>query len=549
MKRIKAVAAILLMLAIVFVSMGSLTFRRADRQKDLLFSTDRVIADIRAISGSHHSIMHPEARSDVRMYLYDRLRDMGGKPEILEYDSIPCKFGGTMDIADVYCRFDPLGGEASGTYLLLVAHLDSRFPEVTPRGDTVCSYGAADDGYGLGVVLELVRGALTYAGEWCQGVKVLFTDAEEHELDGIRCALERDNHIFDGVGLAVNVEARGVRGPALLFETSGGNAALMDFYTGYARFPYTYSLTSTVYGMMPNSTDFSYLSPLFPGFNFSVIDNLHYYHTDKDCYENISSKSIAHYGVQLEPMLREYLTSAEYASPDCFRSEEDITVFSVPGLHTFCFTRTGYYLLNAGVLVLFVLTLAVYAAFGRIRFGNVLLNALWILIAGILTAAVATGVMYAAAGIAGVPFSFTALKYMRWDWVPVVVMLVIMAAAYIAFFVSKVRKSENFVFEHLLGLVLLLIVLSAVLLFTVGENFFLLFPALCAVAGLLLHVVLYMNVFSLPALLLAEMACLPFLYNLYVALTAGAAGVVLFLAFLYLIILVSLTRCFVFQRR
>ena len=206
MKRIKAVAAILLMLAIVFVSMGGLTFRRADRQKDLLFSTDRVIADIRAISGGHHSIMHPEERSDVRMYLYDRLRDMGGKPEILEYDSIPCKFGGTMDIADVYCRFDPLGGEASGTYLLLVAHLDSRFPEVIPRGDTVCSYGAADDGYGLGVVLELVRGALTYAGEWCQGVKVLFTDAEEHELDGIRCALERDNHIFDGVGLAVNVE-------------------------------------------------------------------------------------------------------------------------------------------------------------------------------------------------------------------------------------------------------------------------------------------------------------------------------------------------------
>ena len=96
---------------------------------------------------------------------------------------------------------------------------------------------------------------------------------------------------------------------------------------------------------------------------------------------------------------------------------------------------------------------------------------------------------------------------------------------------------------------LLLIVLSAVLLFTVGENFFLLFPALCAVAGLLLHVVLYMNVFSLPALLLAEMASLPFLYNLYVALTAGAAGVVLFLAFLYLIILLSLTRCFVFQRR
>ena len=74
-----------------------------------------------------------------------------------------------------------------------------------------------------------------------------------------------------------------------------------------------------------------------------------------------------------------------------------------------------------------------------------------------------------------------------------------MVVAYVIFFLHKSRKSENFVFEHLLGLVLLMLVLSGVLLFTTGENFFLIFPAACALAGLLLHVILYLNILSLPS--------------------------------------------------
>ena len=93
------------------------------------------------------------------------------------------------------------------------------------------------------MVQQMTDMDLQYAEGWNQGLKILFTDSEERNLDGIRCALERDNALFDNVGLAVNVEARGVKGPALLFETSSGNAALMDFYTEYARYPYTYSLT------------------------------------------------------------------------------------------------------------------------------------------------------------------------------------------------------------------------------------------------------------------------------------------------------------------
>lgn len=548
MKKIQFFIALVLMVAAVFVAMGFFTFKNADKQKNVLFQTDRAVEDIRFISARPHSIEHPAERARVRWYLHDRLEDMGGRPQILYYDSIPCKSGGTINIADVYCKFEPEGRDTSDAYLMLVAHLDSRFTEHTPEGETL-SYGAADDGYGLATVLELARGAISYAGEWNQGLKILFTDAEEHDLDGMRYALERDNRIFDRTGLLINIEARGVKGPAMLFETSDGNAALMDFYTENAAMPYTYSLTSVIYGMMPNYTDFTPARRLFPGYNFSVIDNLDYYHNSRDCFSNIHPESIAHYGVQLEPMLRKYLTDEEYADTQYFRSDSDRVVFTVPGISTFCLTREGNWILNASVLIMFVIAMLLYIGFGRAGFGKILSNAFWILVTGILAGGAATGAVWAATKIAGVPFSFTSTKYLQWDWVLALAVIAVMLVAYTVFFRHKARKSENFLFEHLLGLLLLMLVISGVLLFTVGENFFLVFPAACAIAALLLHVILYLNILSLPALLLAELAFLPFLYNIYTALTVGALGVVVFLAFLYTVMTASLVRCYMNQRR
>lgn len=493
--------------------------------------------------------MHPEAREEVRRYLYDRLEEMGGHPQIFRYGPVPCRFGGSIDIANVYCKFEPSGKDTSDSYVMFVAHLDSRFPEKMPDGETTCSYGAADDGYGLAVILELARGAMTYANDWNQGLKILFTDSEEHELDGMRYALERNNQLFDRVGLFVNIEARGVRGPAMLFETSSGNAALMDFYVENAVMPYTYSLTSAVYGMMPNFTDFTLAKGLFPGFNFSVIDNMHYYHNSKDNFSNVRQDAVAHYGVQLEPMLREYLTEEIYSDCNYFSSGEDRVVMTVPGIKTFCLTQGENYILNVSVLLMFVLAMVLYIGSGRASFGNVLRNAGGILVTGLVAGLAATGTVWVGARLAGVPFSFTGTKFPDWDWVLALIVLAVMAVGYGVFFVKKSAKSENFVFEHLLGLLTVMLVLSGVLLFTVGDNLFIIFPAACALAGLLLHVVLYLNLLSLPALLLAELSFLPFIYNLYTALTVGALGIVVFLAFLYIVMTASLLRCFMKQRR
>ena len=534
MRKLKLVTALLLIILAFFMAAGTFTFRRAGND----FPTEKAVQDLKVISLEPHSVLHQEERNQVRNYLYGRLEEIGGTPEILRYDTI----------ANVYCKFEPPGRDTSCSYLLLVAHLDSRFPEQTPQG-IVCSYGAADDGYGLVVILELVRGALEYAEDWCQGLKILFTDSEERNLDGIRCALERDNALFDNVGLVVNVEARGVKGPALLFETSSGNAALMDFYTEYARYPYTYSLTSAVYDIMPNYTDFTLLKPLFPGYNFSVIDNLHYYHNDRDNFSNIHPESIAHYGVQLAPMVKEYLTGNQYSDPDYFRSRENKVVFTIPGLGTFSFSRTGYCLLNAVTLALFVLTLTLYVVTGRIKLRKVFYNSLTILGCGVLIAAVGTGLAYAATRISGVPFSFVSTKFLSWDWILTLVLIALTVCLYIWFFTSRVRRSESFVFEHVLGLLLLILAVSAVLLVTVGENFFLLLPALCAIAALLLHMFVYMNVMSLPALLPVVLTGASFLYNLYTALTVGSLGIIMFLVYLYAIMAASLVRCFMYQRR
>lgn len=548
MKNAKVVIAVVLMVFTAIVAMGYLTFHRSDSRKDVLFDTENVVNDIRIISSGHHSVLHPAGRDSVRAFLCTALSEMGGVPEVLPYDSVPSRFGGTFDIADVYCKFEPEGKDTSESYLMLVAHLDSRFPEQTPDG-IVCSYGAADDGYGLGVILELTRGALTYSGEWRQGLKILFTDAEEHELDGIRCSLQRDNRLFDNVGLAVNVEARGVKGPALLFEMSAGNARLLDFYKEFATSPYTYSLTSVIYGMMPNFTDFTYLKPLFPGYNFSVIDNLSYYHNDRDNFSNIHTESIAHYGVQLEPMVREYLTGSQYSDTEYFVSESDKIAHTVPGLGTVCMTKAENYTFNAAVLALFVLAVSGYAAFGRIRLRNVLLSACRLLAAGILAGLLSTAAVYAAARLAGVPFSFTMTRYLDADWIVAAGCIAVMTVVYLICFVRKSRRSEDFVYEHLLGAVLLILVISALMLVLTGENFYLMFPAVCALAGLLFHLLMYMNIMSLPALLLVEMTALPFLYNLYTAVTVGSLGVIAFLALIYLVIITSLMRCFLIQRR
>lgn len=548
MKRVKFLTGLISVLFAAVVSLGFLTYNRENNHDTKSFSTENVTRDIRVISREHHSILHPEQRSKVREYLASSLRISGGNPEIFMYDSIPSRSGGTFNAGNVYCCFNPYGKDTAASYIMLTAHMDSRFYE-TVRGKRVLSYGAADDGYGLGVILEIVRGALKYRNDWNQGLKVLFTDAEEHELDGIRLALERQNNIFDNVGLVINIEARGVKGPALLFETSEGNSKLMEFYADNAEYPYTYSLTTAVYSFMPNFTDFTWTRPLLPGYNFSVIDGYECYHTDLDNFSNINTRSIGHYGAQIQPLVRTFLTNDTYADPDYFRSDENTIAFTVPGITTFLLSGKTNAILNVVFLLLFIVTVAMFHMMGRIRAGRIVSRIILQLISIMIAAAIGTGIAWLSAKISGTPFSLTATRHVPGAAAICYSVMGIFILGYTAFFLKRARKSPDFVFEHVFAALAIMIVVSAVLLFTLGDNFFLMFPVACATTALFLHMFVYMNIFSLPAMLLVAMTAVSFLYNILTALTIGSLGIVLSLMLPYMVLTASLFYCFMVQKR
>ncbi len=527
------------------------------------FSAARVAKDIEVISQKNHSVAQPEERAQVREYLVGRLNGLGADTvRLFEYDSLvgPQKkhVVYTFDAVDVLAEFPPVEASEDATYLMLVAHYDSRYSQPMPKRDTVWSYGAADDGYGLGVILETVSQALEYRQEWKQGIKVLFTDAEEVGMMGMKAIWENDRHVFDNVGFMINLEARGPYGPALLFETCPGNEKVMDLYASAARYPFTYSLTTVVYTFMPNFTDFTIVKDELPGMNFSTIADINHYHTDLDNFSNISEKSIQHYGAQIVPVVAEYLTNPVYADKDYLKSDEDTVNFTVPGLGLFNFSRIIYVVLNVVVFLLFLVAFAFEGLRGRLKAADVLKKSLLVLGVGLCVLALGEVVAYVCAAIAGARFSFFGVvQGVRGDNIVMIVSMVLMAAVCAAVYIAVRRKAvratagsmrasaaANAAAKHantvLYGTLALMFVLSVALLFTIGENLMFFIPLCCGAVAMLLYRSTSLKIWLVAAVALILLHAFSFLYALAMALTLGAFGAVAMLAFFDLMVLIPL---------
>ena len=90
------------------------------------------------------------------------------------------------------------------------------------------SYGGNDDGAGVATLLETAR-ALTPGRGRANDIVFLFTDAEEACLCGAEAFVSQDPLAADG-GVVLNFESRGSSGPAIMFETSRGNANVVGVY-------------------------------------------------------------------------------------------------------------------------------------------------------------------------------------------------------------------------------------------------------------------------------------------------------------------------------
>ncbi|RZA13941.1 MAG: M20/M25/M40 family metallo-hydrolase, partial [Lysobacteraceae bacterium] len=177
----------------------------------------------------------------------------------------------------------------SGRAVLLMAHLDS----------VAAGPGAGDDMSGVATILEAIRALKARGLSGNRPIVALFTDGEESGLLGAQAYL-RDPLVRAGTGVVINMEARGNRGPSYLFQTSPGDAPLVDLYAQSVSHVAASSLYAEIYRVLPNDTDLTpFLRAGIPGYNFAFIGNVAQYHTPLDRRENLDPASLQHHGDNL----------------------------------------------------------------------------------------------------------------------------------------------------------------------------------------------------------------------------------------------------------
>ena len=571
MNRFRPIILAMSVIASALLAYGLFTLPKPQPADAEGFSAARVVKDIEVFSKENHSVAHPEERAAVREYLVGRLEGLGADSvRIFRYDSLVGPKNKhveyTFDAYDILAEYPPLKASEDTTYLMFVAHYDSRYSQPFAR-DTVWSYGAADDGYGLGITLETVSQLLKQREHWHQGVKVLFTDAEEVGMMGMKAIWENDRQEFDNVGFVINIEARGPWGPALLFEACPGNEKVLDLYASTSRYHYTFSLTTVVYQFMPNFTDFTIIKDEIPGLNFSTITDVNRYHTHFDNFSNVSEKSIQHYGEQILPIALKYVKSEEYSDKDALKADGDATNFTIPAIGLFNFSKTGFMIFNVAVFLVFLLLFGLEGVRGRVKASKVFKVSCVALGSALGFLALGELVAFVCGKIAGVQFKpFGIMQGIMFDnaamIVSVLVMTLICVAVYVAGRTKIVRgvsgsmrasaiinAATHNAYNVLYGVLALIFVLSIALLLSIGETLMFLVPLCCATVAMVLYHLTNLRLWLPIAIVMILLHAFSFYYALAMALTIGALGAVMMLAFFDIMVIIPLVDLYLMPVR
>jgi Peptidase family M28 len=280
------VAALLLAMTTLRTLTAPPALRTADAPTD--FDATRAKARLARILGDQrpHSSDTP-ANDAVQARLVAELRAIGLQPRIDTRfacnNSHRAPAVGCGRVRNVLASIGP----DTGKHLLIVSHYDS-----VPVGP-----GAGDDGIGVASMLEVA--SLLRQRPLVRPVTFLFNEGEELGLVGARAFLDGDP-LRDRVDAVINVEARGVRGPVAMFETSEPNAAAVRLYAGAVRHPTSNSLAVSAYRLLPNSTDVTtFAEKGWLALNFAPTGNETRYHSAGDTVAALDPATLQHMGDQL----------------------------------------------------------------------------------------------------------------------------------------------------------------------------------------------------------------------------------------------------------
>lgn len=299
------------------ITLGLLANRLPDPVPDdapaTAFSAQRAMRDVHAIAARPHPTGSPEIE-ETRRYLMARMTALGLDPQMRTQDAVSARRY-TKEIAPAG-RMRNIVGVYRGTAPALPAILVMAHYDTAPL-----SPGAGDDTSGVAAALEIAR-ALRAAGPLRRSVVFLFTDGEEAGLIGASAFFAADP-LRHRIGLVLNLEARGDSGKALMFQTSTGNARLIDTYSRTIKSPAADSLMATIYKRMPNDTDLTVaLDKGLAGMNFAFVGHQVAYHTALSTPDRLNVASLQHMGDQLLPLVR------SFGEADSLDQENDDSIFT-----------------------------------------------------------------------------------------------------------------------------------------------------------------------------------------------------------------------------
>lgn len=274
------------------------------------FSAARAIALLDGIA----TVPHPAgsaAAADVRAHLVDELRALGVIPRIQRRVAARAPAGARPAVATVHNVRARIPGTRPTGRVLLVAHYDS-----VPTGP-----GASDNGANVAALVEVAR-ALRAGPRLRNDVEVLFTDAEEAGLLGAQGYVDSPAFGDPQEIVVLNLEARGVTGPAVMFQMAGGGLASAV----RASDAVTTSFAAAVYQILPNDTDLTVFAERgVRGLNFAFMDGAAHYHTPHDDIAHLSAASVQDMGEATLGAVR------HLADADLAERAGDAVYFSLPG--------------------------------------------------------------------------------------------------------------------------------------------------------------------------------------------------------------------------
>ncbi|XP_028619895.1 endoplasmic reticulum metallopeptidase 1 [Grammomys surdaster] len=251
------------------------------------------------------------------------------------------------NITNVVVKLEPRDG---AKYAVLAnCHFDS----------VANSPGASDDAVSCAVMLEVLRVMSASPEPLQHAVVFLFNGAEENVLQASHGFITQ--HPWASLIRAfINLEAAGVGGKELVFQTGPENPWLVQAYVSAAKHPFASVVAQEVFqsGIIPSDTDFRIYRDFgnIPGIDLAFIENGYIYHTKYDTADRILIDSIQRAGDNILAVLKYLATSDMLASSSEYR-HGNMVFFDVLGLLVIAYPSRVGSIINYMVVMAVVLYL------------------------------------------------------------------------------------------------------------------------------------------------------------------------------------------------